>query len=535
MRKILNGQLLYENAVEKLEAGDYPSGIYGLHKAVEAGVGTDAELDLASAYLDVGCISEAQKFYIRVLSKKPREEEAYIGMINCFIETNEQELANYYFVKGLKENILNKEQLEDYFIEEHEDGPEIRLYDSKDKSKLVSIASKLLVSGDNEYAEQLLKSVARPDVKQYTESCSLLSLLYLNQKRLDDAALYADKVLEVEPNDVFALVCRILVSYHKGFDTEVMGYKERLLSLDIRDERLIVKAAVCMMNVGDGENAQKYLEKLLAIQPYDRTALVSMIAVTGAQKKFELAKRYAVTAHKLFPEDVEIRYFATLIREQEQEKLASIMKKGFDGESWLRELESFMVEHSSLSKIEAALKKNPVMRDKLKWLEQCPPCKQQMEILSFFAQSDRWREQSQRLLLLPEFDLHTKKLILKNILINSSKKDFSLYTCGVLRKYKPKKLEREPLSEAYYLAYATMAFVDSGFDKKLYEAYKEIAQSEVGDVAKPAVAAAVMFYLAGGVNVIKTRKDCAEIFGITEEEFMQFVYTTGLEKNYEFE
>ena len=125
-------------------------------------------------------------------------------------------------------------------------------------------------------------------------------------------------------------------------------------------------------------------------------------------------------------------------------------------------------------------------------------------------------------------------MILKNMLINTKRKDFSLFTCGFLRKYKPKKLEPSIFSDAYYTAYATMAFVGNKFDKNLYEAYQVIVNSDAKDATDVNVVAAVMFYIAGGVNLIKSKKDSAEIFGVKEDDFMQFVYKSGLEKNYEF-
>lgn len=534
MRNIKDQQLLYDNAIERLKSGDFLSGIYSLYKALQIKKDTDVELEIASAYLDVGCISEAQKYYIRVHNAQPRNKEAYLGLINCYIEDNEQELANFYFMKGLDEKVLTAEELDDFFVQQKIEEPPIKLYDSKDKSRVVEIASKLMLGGDTAYAEQLLKSVARPEIKQYTEICSLLSLLYLNEKRFDDAAVYADKVLEKDESHVFALACRILVAYHNAFYTEMELYKSKLLAVDVKEEGLVVKVAVCMMNIGDAPNAEKYLRKLLDINYYDRTTLMSMIAVCGAQNKFDDAKKYAVSAHKLFPEDVEIRHMATLVRNRDAETLTKIMSKGFDGKKWLKEIESFMVEHSALSKIENALKKDEEMAQKIKWLEQTYPSRQQIEILSFLAKSDNRRDETQRILLLPDFDLQAKKMILKSMLISTKRKDFSLFTCGFLRKYKPKKLEPSVFADAYYTAYATMAFVGSKFDKNLYEAYEAVVGSDAKDATDANVVAAVMFYIAGGVNLIKSKKDSAEIFGVSEDDFMQFVYKAGLEKNYEF-
>jgi len=534
MKNISDKKVIYDNAIEKLESGDYPAGIYGLYQVIDGGSESNVELDLAEAYFDIGSIQDAQKFYIRVLDKNTRDEDAYLGMINCFIEMGEQELANYYFIKGIKEKVLDKEKLDDYFTQEVQVEPPIKIYDSKDKQRMVDIASKLLVSGDEDYAEQILKSLANPDIKQYTEVCALLALLYIKQKRFDEVSKFADKILQSDDNDVFGYVYKIIACYNMGFDNELKEYIDKLLSLDTNDEQYLAKVAACMMTIGDSQNAKEYLQRQLALQPFAKATLIGLSLSCAAQGEFSLAKRHIVTAHRLFPEDVEIKYYAHLIREQDSDAAKRIMQNGLDSGKWLKELENFMVEHSSLSKIESALKKNPDMRQKLTWLEQCPPCKQQMDILSFFAQSDKWREQSQRLLLLPDFDLHTKKLILKNMLITSSKKDFSLYTCGILRKYRPKKLQRTPLADAYYTAYTTMAFVDSKFDKKLFDAYKVVEKSEISDIDKIETAAAVMFYLAGGVNVIKSKKDCAEIFGVKEEDFMKFVYKSGLDKDYEF-
>ena len=64
----------------------------------------------------------------------------------------------------------------------------------------------------------------------------------------------------------------------------------------------------------------------MTIKPYDLATLVGIITVMAVQNKFDVAKNYVAQAHKLFPEDVEIKYYAQLIRNKDANEFLQIMK-----------------------------------------------------------------------------------------------------------------------------------------------------------------------------------------------------------------
>ena len=529
-----NAQTYYDLAMKKLDEGDFPLGIYHLYCALWRQPDPDIKLELAEAYFDIDNLELAEKFYVQVLAERPKDEDAYLGLINCMLQQNEYDLAEYYYHTAVNLGILDENEM---VMDDPPARSDIKIYDRTDKSELMNIAAKLMMSGDIEYAKQLLRSV-RPEAKQYREANSLLAIIAFNEGDYDGTLAYAEKILSVEANDPYGLICKVMALHHLGFTTE---FKENLSLLDAvgeLDDKDTMRAAMCMMNIGLTDRAIKYLRRATDFNGYDRSVLTALAVCLGASENYEEAKKTVITAHRLYPEDAEIKLYARLISNGESEKLRQYMLHGFSGKEWCRDVAAFLDKYSDAAAAERVLKHDGGMLDKINWLFTGDERALQVRAGKLLA-ADRSRHDLVRsLLLAPSLNLQVKKELFKAFLCHSADRVVKIYICGLLRAFTPRRFRRyEPLNDSYYSAYATFAFIDTDFDKRLFEAYGEIKRrlERSGASLNVETGAALMFAIAEKSKDKKyDRAGVCEVFKIPEEEFGRAAAALNLNEIYEF-
>lgn len=107
-------------------------------------------------YLAMGLYEPALKIYFKILALDKYADIGYLGLMQCFIHENQVATALYYLNMGIDNGALDQE----YEAEEQDvpvsERPKLRLLNKNDNSEIVALAKKMIVSGESDFAKQML-------------------------------------------------------------------------------------------------------------------------------------------------------------------------------------------------------------------------------------------------------------------------------------------------------------------------------------------------------------------------------------------
>lgn len=285
MAKILklnnDADYYYERGIDKSEAGSYIEAVDSFYSALKR----DPEnmwiySEIGYNYLELGLYEPALKIYFKLLALDKYADIGYLGLMQCFIRENQVATALYYLNMGIDNGALDSE----YEAEEQEtavsDKPKLRLLDKNDNSEIVALAKKMIVSGESDFAKQMLSAI--PDTsKQFDEAQNHLSFLAYSEGDYDKCIRLSEAVIENKPEDLYALTTMMLAYYRKNDYVKTEEIASVIDGLELKTRSELYRVAMCVMEVGDERRCVKYFEKLFELCPYDRdTTLALAIAIT---------------------------------------------------------------------------------------------------------------------------------------------------------------------------------------------------------------------------------------------------------------
>ena len=91
--------------------------------------------------------------------------------------------------------------------------------------------------------------------------------------KIDEAILYYDKVIAIDPTDIFALYNKALALDNLGKLDEAISYYDKVLEIDPTDTDALYNKGLILDNLGKLDEAISYYDKVLAIDPNDVGAL----------------------------------------------------------------------------------------------------------------------------------------------------------------------------------------------------------------------------------------------------------------------
>lgn len=133
-----------------------------------------------------------------------------------------------------------------------------------------------------------------------------LSILYLAEKRFNDAVLLLEDAKTVSPED--ADIChKLAITYlTTGEYTKAIENAKKTLLIAKNIQTQIVLASAYSV-IGDYDNAKIQLEDILNLDPKNRTALLGLSIVFKKIGKKEKCIETLKKAHEYYPDDSEIK------------------------------------------------------------------------------------------------------------------------------------------------------------------------------------------------------------------------------------
>lgn len=536
IRLKLDTTYYFDRALEKADESDFPACLDNLYKALSLDSDNIViRLEIASTYADMGLLSVALKEYYKLLADYDSIDEVYIGIMNCFMKQDRINEAVYYLNLGIKNGALDEsEEIIDVGGAGDEPEKRFKVVDPRDNYDLVQFAKKLMLSGENDYARQMLEPIDETS-RQYIEATNYLSLIAMSDGDGERCLAYAEKVLEKEPENVYALASAVMALDMLGRTEDRDKAVAYLDSLDLTEIRDLTKAAVCMQNIHNGVLAAKYYERAIAVLPYDRvTNLCCALAESNLGNKAR-AKELIVRLIKIYPDDTVVRYYAREINRAEGATAFDIMPAipREEHDRRVEEIQSWLALRANIHAVTEALKTDEYMRELIMWVFQSDEVSLQAGIGGFLAQDEEWQLFIRELLIDPDFHYRAKKECLQQFLKYSEYKSFSLVLSDVLLYFYPKipkNVYSVTLEDAYWSVYATLSFVDYAFDKKLNAAFRKLVSlmsepefrekyADAVDGLDAETLGAVLAHRAKINPIFDKPNDCCEVFGCQLTDF----------------
>ena len=173
-----NAEYWFDKGVEYSDAKEYLKAIDCFLKTLEMDENNcDVLLELAGCYSMLKEYDVAVSLYYKVLSIDDKCEVAFIGLISVFMEQKKDLEAVYYIQHCMENKIIG----DDYEINVSSKMPDkFKVLDKYDKTATITVARRLLLNGEYEYAHTLLKEVPKQS-PQYLQALNLIAMIFLGQ------------------------------------------------------------------------------------------------------------------------------------------------------------------------------------------------------------------------------------------------------------------------------------------------------------------------------------------------------------------
>ncbi len=529
--------IYYEKAMQKYDDGDYVGCLDLLFTARELLNEPYCEddltllLEIADTYAEMGLFEESNKYYFILTQYNYSLDEVFYSLIKNFILTGNLELAVYYLNFGMEVGLLNSddgfsaEELEDLVKPPQE---KLRLMKDNDSEYLVQVARQLVNSHDTEFAKQMLSSVP-PHSKHYADAENFLAVIEIGSGNAEKGIEHCDAVLERKPDDISALTAKLVARKIQGNEQEVAELKNTITELDISDLSDIGKVAMCMAEIGDSALTAKYCDRILGENPYERNImLVGALAHANIGNRAR-AKDLIVSLCTVYGYDYTAKYYARLI-------------DAHDGEAALPL--TFIMDNAEKTRrnemIEKALGKavNPIdfvrayeddeeLYEYVMWslYEECDATA--VKVGKTISRTRNGFALARKLLLYPDCSVVLKKAVFLQLFKTGSVFRLSMINNDRLFMFHPilpKVTRRSELVDAYWQVYSALAFIETGYDKKLNEWYKKAvaAFDKEKEKLKPAAIAALIAYKSQINKIFALDTYCCEVFDCEYRDFVLY-------------
>ncbi len=501
----LKKENIYSKAVDKLEEGDYIQGINLLYRSASSrGLDNERRLDLAIAYYNIGHYSYALKEFFLVLYKIGDDCDVLKYIIQCFMEIGEPDSALYYFKYCLDKGIFEDE---DFDTEEFDFLPQsnIEIFDKRDKTKEIQLAHKMIIAEQFDFAEELLKSVGKESY-QYVDARNFLAMLSIALDKPEEALLYCDEVLALQPRNIMALSQKFTALDMLERIEERDEIIAQLRNMQINDVMELAKIAVSFKLIGDDVLTAEYFEKIISQIPFDRDYLICAAQAEYNCGEYAKAKKLIVDALRLFPYDATVRFYAMQISERSDEAKFEVLPiiPAVQTAMWLSDLDN--LSHLSVSAFERQIKTDEMYDIKINWLFQNDFAAVQLSLVPLLSKIKKYQPLLKEFLLDPFANLRAKREILYYYMINNPYfLEIAITVNDRLKITHPQisvDFRNHRLFPAYCRVYSLLIMMEKKFTSKLNKAFEKViqAESKLECMTKPnynALAAVMLKFVMG--------------------------------------
>lgn len=534
-----DAEYYYERGIDKSEAGAYIEAVDSFYSALRR----DPDnmwiySELGYNFLELGLYGPALKIYYKLLALDKHADIGYLGLMQCFLRDNQVPMALYYLNMGIENGALDSEYEPDEDAVTESVRPRLKLLSRNDNSEIVALAKKMIVSGESEYAKQMLDAI--PDSsRQFGEAQNHLAFLAFSEGNNDRCLELCASVLEKEPSNIYALTTSMLAYNNKNEYEKVAEFSELIDGLEVSDKPDVYRVAMCYMETGDDEKCVKYFGKLFGIQPYERDTTLAYALALYDVGSISDARAYMLALRRLYPDDSTVAYYARFITEGKIKHIPVAVDLP-DGEK-LRRMHRIEETLSMLADVDKAVEKleeDEEFYDMVMWLLGSKDVQMSQHVGSFLCQHEKWQPFFRDKLIDPSVPVPVRKEYLLSYLRYSDVKKFELLVGDILMFFSPRIPKCEDsldMRESYWLVYATCAFVAGGFQTKINKTYKKLISIMSRPDFKPfkirrQIMAAVIAYFSGVHKIFSEKVECCEIFGCEVNEFDKYVELLGLTK-----
>ena len=351
MAKILRfentAELQLQLADKYLSEGKIPSAVQALKCAIKNGADKSAHIQLGEVYLRAGLVGQAFDTYASAYASGDDSVPCLFGLCrSAFFMGYDVESADYFkqiFIKNLSE--ITKNTTNNYDIEEmNEEFSAITsmlpdnhgfTFVKNNECKEFSSEAMDMLREAPEKALPYFESIS-PKSPLYYEARNNVALINLMMGATSEAKAECKKVLQHNPNDVFAL-STLLACYSADDDEQgVKRIVDRIEKLKLSNEEQIRKVALAMCQSCIHDKAVKYLT-MLEDHKYEKNIMVLLAIayynVGKADKSLETLKNL----YKLYP--------------KERVMVTDLIKRVKDGQDKLLEYSVNMPYNVMLNKI----------------------------------------------------------------------------------------------------------------------------------------------------------------------------------------
>jgi len=474
----------FDLAEEAFGASDYINAVHYFYIAYTLSLKdkeamTDALFFLGEIYLDVGEYEEALYYLFKALDRRPDCTDINNTIASCFLCLNDEDTAIFYSWAGMsvksykdlmheRDDLINEYQLE---------SKKIRLLEKNDQM-IIDIAAKLLTAGDKKYAKELLQTV-KPNSPDFLKACNLLIMICLEDKQAKEALEIIDEALSQNQNKKESGIflefrCWQIVSYHILKDKE---NKQRVIdiieaaSLDFHASRA---AVFTYAKINDYKRIRRHIEDVLKKDAFNKNMRVMLSIAHHLCGDEKNAKIEIVAASKLYPNDIAIKEIALAISQKRKGLiLAALMDKKTTA-SWIDDIEEAL-DLIAKNRYEDVPQKSEFIK-KIEWVFQSRLNSLITHAALILGSNHEFKDFLMDRLTDYELETAPRKTILYSLLVNNAITKFGIVIDGFYQRlsFKPLNTHNKILFKAYCKTFATLVFMENGFETRLNNAAKKI-------------------------------------------------------------
>ncbi|MCL2234250.1 MAG: hypothetical protein FWC11_00850 [Firmicutes bacterium] len=555
-----NPEHYYNLAIDKAENGEYLVALEYLSRAERLAYATDKynlacvdflnfiqsarfgpsdgivmgiRFERSEIYARLGFFDDANKELFKIASDEFSHDEIFYCLIKNFILMDMTKEAAYYLNLGLDKGVLDElDGFGPIDIEEVAKQNTLRLVGPTGAEHSLNAAKQLALSGENKMAKKILLDI-KEGTKEYSDALRGLIRISFDEKKYDEGMEFIEKALEKNDKDADVLLTKVLGYELLEKKEEAQKLLEEIDKLNFDDIDAYAKLATRSAVRDDARRVKLFSEKVLKEVEFDKEMLVLNALANHNLGNKAQAKNAIVKACTVFPNDYNIFFFAKIIDSEEHVKI-----------SMSTEL-PLSLQKSLIKSVEDALK---TIKDEGEFIEMMIENDKFRNAVfwGFFNSNSNLQHYLADYLsnhgtigytMVTDFLIDTTKPISlkKTIFLNILKRGVVQFI-NVVNNHQftsfyvkpPKFTQDKTMLDAYHTVFASLAFIQQGFEKKLKATFKKVVEATTieSKKKKPKVhlnaIAAVIAHTSRLNKIFFDINGCLEIFGCSMEDFMLY-------------
>ncbi len=529
----------FDRAVKKADKGDLLGCLDLLWtaqnnlKGDEVDEDLDIRLEIAETYANMGLYVESNRFYLNMLSYDYCIDETLFGLIRNFLLLDNTSATLFYIEMGIKEEIFDEEFDMNSLLGDIVPEKKLKLLKKDDGEYVLQVAKQLMVNNDVEYSRQMLKTVL-PESDYYTEALNCLSFIEMSEGNYDKCFEYCNAVLEKEPDNFAALTNKLVTLNLSGKSIEAGVITAEICGMDIKSLPELVRLCICFAETGNSVLTKKYSDMVIERNPYNKEIGIINALANYNIGNTDTAKAAATRLNIVYPDDLKVKICSDKIfsaskgdlfelrcdiNESEYVYICDTVKEILSRfSSTIELLELFELDNRFFIYVSGILSegRNSVLIDSINRL---------------LNQSFDGGFLVKDLLSDPLLPVTSKKNLFYHALITENYLNTPVVVNNIARWFNPYfenyDFRSKYLKSAYYKVFASLAFLEDGFERKLKTSFKKIAAALIEKFGARYKfndnAAAAFIAYKSKINVIFSKTEyCCEVFDCDRGIFEQY-------------